>query len=682
MRVRTTNQRPKPPATIRLAIWTCIILVGTGLWFDAHPVVLDVPEDETSPTELPERRRGETLLVFSSAHLKAQNSPGHTFTQTDWSAAWLNPAEQEIGPHAVLDISQVKTTDLTPYRVVILTHSALAGAEADDDALVKQLEAYASLGGVLVLERPSAKVRDRFSADGQGGERVPRKVTTALGSDGKPVAGLDSMPLLTTYIGSGSPARDAETLLAFDDVPVIYRLSLGRGAAITIEFDVGRQLLATQQGVPEANFEVKNRHTSRTSSALQPSDLVASETLLKGELPYADMLERYLVYHVIAGSAPLVTVWPFPRLNQGAVLLTHHQDGMTAEGAWMASAAQKEGNTSTYFLRADDNMEESARALAKLNASVQLTWCKPESSGRLEDFAGLGSFQPVARPRPLRAQVETLKKVFPRKSTIINRNRDLLWTDTYTGTFRQLAGVSIHADSTYGATGNLSGYLFGTGMPFRPLDTNGLPFRLLEFPVIVDGVQAGADPAFVQNLIKQSRDEHHQVITMRFDAHAFRLYPSTRVYDAWKGSMQAARAYDHWLGTLAEYDAFWAQRTQLTLKTRVRLGTTAAIPVEDPVLDPNEVAPKDLTKVTTETLPAPIAPIILELDAESPRSDMTLTVPVEIDGRAFFEARTGPPGASHDLTTVVQTSSSTILGKGVRLVPLRKGANAITVTYR
>src|SRR5690606_26774023 len=101
---------------------------------------------------------------------------------------------------------------------------------------------------------------------------------------------IQQMPLSTSFIGSTAPRDGATTLLSIDGAPVIYAASIGQGTVVTVDFDLGEQLVALQQGRPNNKFNVRSQgNTPRTE------DLVLDKSMIGQTVPFADLLERYFV---------------------------------------------------------------------------------------------------------------------------------------------------------------------------------------------------------------------------------------------------------------------------------------------------------------------------------------------------------------------------------------------------
>jgi hypothetical protein len=695
----------------RFAIWGGLVLVVALRYFDVHPILLD-ESVKTEPTkEVAARTGGEVLIVADTGGI-ARSAEAGQFSRVDWSLAWVNTVEQELGPHAWVEAAQLRGLDLAQYKVVIVTASA---GQIEDKDLLGHLKAYVQGGGVLVLERPQGGLRDQFSADGRGGERQPQAITRVLNLAEPYAQQLKAMPLRTSYIGSSGPAPGAVTYLAMDGAPVIYRAPLERGQVITVELNWGLQLTAMQQGQPEEDFSVLNRYPEQLAPALESSDLVMDQRLLDNPVPYADLLEKFFVHGVLNDARPVVGLWPFPNAKQGALLMTHDEEQMGNKSAWMAQWERERGARSTYFVIPNELFTKvGASTLRDAGADVGLHWNRPQDGQGLFEPVGVWKVNPFMRARGLEQQAKELNGVLPKAAkAAINRNHYLLWGEDYTGVFRELAAAGFVMDSTYGPDKACRGYLFGTGLPFWAMDTNGFLMPIMEHPFISAEDLGGVGAEWVYARFLESQRGYHQAINVLFHPNVYLWKPSLELFDLWTSVYDIAEDTQHQSMTMRELYRFWKERRGATLSSQVRVAVEVVPaptpekpekppakpkpeeaaeapelpgPPEDPaevVEEPVEEVPKDLLQKPGQEKPTLGPPLLVQVEVQTQGDGHALSLPEKMGERRLQGVRRGRPedGPAQSADAVV-LGTSDVVGYRVRLVPLEKGFNTVTATYQ
>ena len=636
--------------SIRLFIWGFLLLLGILFWLNQNPLELTSEDSEDKGDVLHRLSETDVLLVVSYDAIE-DSTEKNTFDETDWSVAWSNTLSQEVGTFSITDSEALLNLDLSSYRVIIITRST---SDRDDWAL--PLKSFAESGGVLVLEMPKGKLRTTFSADGKGGSRKAINISQIANIPEKLEKILLEAPLHTFLVGSTGPLDGAITHLTMDGVPVIYSKTVHMGRAITVDFNYGLLLTALQQGTPEPDFSVQNRYPEVLSDPLESNDLVMDEFLLDNSVPYADILEKILIHHIIGGEVPLPLLWQIPAGHQGALLMTHDEEAMGDASSWMASYEKKHKMVSTYFIMAGDNLKMGT--LSKMRAGgtgLGIMWNRPFSDQGIWEHYGFWKFQPFRRARNLKQQLKAISDVFPPDYPILaNRNHYLLWSDHYTSTFRNLTDQNLRIDSTYGPDVACKGYLFGTGLPFTPLDQNGLPFPLLELPFLASENLGDADQAFLETLFKESKKSYHQTITLSFHPNAYAFAPSVSLYQLWTSSYSLAQKYDHVSMTVSDLYRFYKDRNNSQLISGYRPTTS-------------ERGKKGWL-------------LTVEVRIDNPK--IWLAVPKKFMDKNFSKAKRGmfEPGGESEMQKL-KPKETHILDKDYLLLPLSKGDNQINLTY-
>lgn len=664
-------------SVLRFLLWGGAVFLVVLRYFDVNPIIVESAEPELVPEEAPTRAAGEVVVVVDSRAV-AQSAATRSFKQTDWSYAWLNTMEQEFGPCTLMEAGQLISADLSNHRFVIVTASA---ASRGSNELSTALLAFVQSGGVLVLERPGGALRETYAADGRGGIRRPKLISNVKDLSSPFDAHLKSMPLNTSYIGSSGPVEGAETWLAMDGVPVIYSRRQGRGTVVVVEFNYGLQLTSLQQGRPRDNLSVANRYPQLLGPTLESSDLVTNERLLNNTVPYADILEKYLVHKVMGHHRPAIGLWSIEGGRQGALLMTHDEEMMGDEATWMAQWEKAQGLRSTYFVTSGDGFTSAgAQALRAAGADLQMSWNPPWEGQGIFEPVGVWKINPLRRAMTLEDQKKALSKLTPSSSPIVaNRNHDMLWTSTYAGVFRRLAAVGVSIDASYGPGDNARGYLFGTGLPFWALDETGIPLPVIEHPTLTTETLGEVDARFMHALFRDSQDAYHQAINVLFHPNAYQTMPRVALFDLWLATYDLARDHDHVVTTLTGFHRFWRDRRKATLRTRVRVARKDDETDKASVQDDD--GRRDALLATEEGQATQSITIVAEVRVDS--DGHHLSAPAYIRGRRLREARQGGVVAGSSASgRTVKWRATDVLDQRVALIPLQKGYNTLTLSYR
>ena len=224
----------------RLFLWGAISLIAVILFFCAHPIIWQSDERLSPGTTITLDASGDFLLVVD--YDLFEESPKR-FPEMEFSLAWLNTIQQEIGPVTLLDAQGFSDATLDKYRCVILTHSA-----SSHDAWAPKLRNYLERGGTLVMEMPTGALRTIASADGKGGLRNVQNITYAAGLSDELQKNLSALDLSnrTQIIGSASPLEDSTTYLTIDGIPAVYEKKYATGHVITLDFNYGMLMTSLQ----------------------------------------------------------------------------------------------------------------------------------------------------------------------------------------------------------------------------------------------------------------------------------------------------------------------------------------------------------------------------------------------------------------------------------------------------
>lgn len=626
-------------------MWGAIIagIVITCLCF--HPFTWQTEDRVMAGSPITLTAQSDFLIVVDYGNFEA--SP-NAFDKMNFSLTWLNTLQQEIGPVSLMDADDFATTDLSSYRCIIITKSA-----ATHDAWVPKLRSFLERGGTLVMEMPEGAMRTIASADGKGGLRAAQNITFTSGIAPELQTALAALDLSnrTEVIGSAGPLDDSTTYMTIDGVPVMYTKKYAMGHVVTVDFNYGMLITSLQQGRPLDNFSIRNQHDT---TAIETSDLSVPDGMSL-ETPLADLIERFLFYGVIGQVMPVVGYWPYFDGTMGALLVSHHEQGIGDLAVWMPEYEATFKATSTMFVKAPVRLtEEGAAALRSYRTEVGLAY-DLSSSAEASKPLGPMQFSPIWQRLNLSEQMASVLSVLGENAAITtSQSVNGLWSSHYTRQFRALAAADLKADASYRPPTGTAGYAFMTGMPFMPLDTNGKLFNLMEFPVTHAMVETDEDIETVQKFLVDSESNTHECLNITLEPNFFIEKPSIATFNAWKQLYVTAHEHNHWITSITYFIRFSRARYNAELQSREGTGT--------------------YNNKRTH---------VLRLETLAPETGMMLSVPATRGQKQFVEARRGVNRVRDDarLPETLTPKPVTVFGFERLLLPLSKGFNAIDIVY-
>ena len=630
---------------IRVVIWCVVIILGLIVFFCIHPYTWKHEIHVTPGVSVTLESMSDYLIVVDYSTF---NKTPSSFADMSFSLAWLNTFQQEIGPVSQLDASAFLDADLTKYRCIILTRSV-----SGQGAWAPKIRGFLERGGTVVMEMPGDNLRAIASADGKGGLRTTQNMTYANGLDAQWLAPLSAVDLtsMTQLVGSAGPLEDSKTYLTIDGVPVIYAKKYAVGNVITVDFDYGMLLTSLQQGRPLDNLAIRNL---RDSSQIETSDLARPDSL---NIPVADILERYLVYGVIGDNMPVTGFWPYFDGMDGALIVSQHENRMGDAAIWMAQYEASFKATSTLFASSplrlsDEALDDYHQTRCELGLAFDLD---VGEDSQAKEPVGVFKFSPVWRLYNLEEQAEALRSRLDEHTPLLSsQSLHGLWGSHYTKSFQMLAAAGFKADASYRAALDAPGYAFATGMPFMPLDTNGLAFNIQEFPVMFPNMRSPETEELFKTTLQESQDEMHEAIGVSLETDFFVKDPDMDAFTRWQSMYQTATNHKHWVTSIVNYLRFTRARFNAEIKSRL-----AELSVNH----------KNVQVLRLETL--------------APENGMTVSVPETLNGKTFVEARRGLQRVREDTVVgdVIQARQVSVMGYNRLIVPLSKGFNAIDVIY-
>jgi hypothetical protein len=660
MSVVELRRKQKNHVPWRVLLWSVVASL-VGLWgLSGSPWEFTPTLELAEGEEVTREAKADLLLVIDYDMVRA--SP-EGLERKDWSAAWLNLLEQEFGPVSVATPRSLSGKVLEDSRVVILTASVSAQVP---ESLLKRLEEHVRRGNTLVVERPQGALRALFSADGRAGERRGLHVTHARDLPDEQIAALARMPLSTDIIGSTRALAGATTWLSVDGAPVIYSLPVGQGTVVTIDMDVGEQLVAMQQGRFGADGQVGGPAGALTS------DLVMAPAMVGETAPLADLLERYIAQGVLAQVAGLPAFWYYPGGVKGVVVAVHEDSRLGDGGGWMLKHEATHKAVSTLLTTSNTGLtKEGAAAIHELGGDIGLLWRMQGTPEALAEPLGVAGFEPIKRWISPERQIAQIKGVLPVQYLRSSRIAGGWWSPRWDEPLRALAAQKVRVDMSY-ATPQSSGYAFGTGLPFLAMGMDGLPLPIRELPIVVtEGAPSGPK---LTELLTASQAGQHMAITVSSDPASFSDYPDMERFHAWASTFEQITQAEHRLTSANQLDSFLRSRRASSLQSRVVQN------VPDPRVTP---APPDKDKDDKKPAPPVARLTVMRVTLEARTPGLWLMVPERLYGSTFDSARQRANRVGGELVSSELVSDQVMLmGMGRRRIALERGFNTVDVYYR
>ncbi len=510
-------------------------------------------------------------LVVVSRRALSRAAEAADFDSTLWSYAWVGLVEQEFGSPAVVDLDDLRAGDLTARRLVVFTRSATVGTPSPETLAAARTAARQ--GAALILELPgpdwsalSGLVLGPVPANPRG--RVWRGQPlefqdfpgTLAGAPMRPsLALLQEMPVFTWMAQGLMQEGSVRGLGRLSGQNLVYVRPEGRGQVLSLGFDLACQVQALQQGAPSGpGFTVTERQ-GLVPGLVESQDLVLGPTMLDNPVPYADLLEGWVADLAEDAAGPVPGWWRFPYAYDGVAALSHDEEGLGQEAftdLWALEA--RSGVPSTSFVLAGRDL---AQRWPEPPQNLQMHWNR---------FMA-GSWPPYEWP-DLAGQVARLQSWQGRRPRL-NRNHYLAWSEDYADPFRQMAAAGLDLDSTYGPNRG-RGYLFGTGLPFRVLDQDGLPLPVWEWPFVSQEDWSGVDSSWARRLLDDSSRAWHQAPLVLLHPHRWVATPEGRRF--LEEFVQQARARRHLVTSMEGYHRFLQRRLGARLCSRFRDGVLKA----------------------------------------------------------------------------------------------------------
>ena len=516
---------------------------------------------QTNGSRPPDRTEGDVLLLLpatpaaQAAELRA----------LDCSYGWFNALWHHYGAFATAQSDNLSPQILAGRSVVIVPERVALDLPR---AALGALEDFARQGGQLVVELPREGWETITGVATTGKVGQARRVTSVdgLGAHGPIREHLIDAPLSGPLLPSAPmlPRPAGPVILEVEEQPGLLVQALGEGQVFTLLFDYACSLTALHQGKPTRQMDFGPPGSPRW----QPTEgRVAHERLLSSHVPYADLLKRAL-FDRFSEHRPMPRLWPFPGTHMGAVANAHPSAESPRAALGYADWARKNEGNATIFAAADRFTASQAALADQVGAEVGLLWVLGQERAPLTESRGVGALQPWARELPLAEQRARLQaNLGDQRPVRLMRTEASLWENDWDSTFRRISAAGLRVDTSFGPTSaEHFGYLFGSAMPYYPIDTRGLPLPVLEAPFVLSG--ANIDPARLQRMLVNSETYFHQPLTVSVPADAMAREPAAGILLGFRQLHDLARDHQHWVTSVGDLIDFLIARRQSVLTSQ------------------------------------------------------------------------------------------------------------------
>lgn len=591
-RSRLKMAKRRPPSltagskTYKLeVIFILALLLGAGAFYiDRHPITFGSgDQDRAVGTERAGTEIGDVLLILPSVP-----RVGDSFDELDFSASWHNILSQEFGAYRTVKLGDFSHAALQDASLIVVPTAVSRQVTAQQ---VVTMESYINGGGRVLVEMPTANWESLVALPVDSTEIRPTRRITAF--DGALVRGdLRDDVIQTPFRTVMGPIQAAsarnidglEILLEVDGLPGLTRRGHGRGEVLTLYFDLARAITAIQQGMPASDWDITRPSATLPAGLTRTSCLVGDGRLRESPVPSADLLEQNILNAVTTGR-PTPRVWRFPGTHSGAFVMTHSGIPNAHAGRFMTSWETSSGVTSTVFRHSRDLSDLPERLQSASGALL----VPLESSHAPHDDWGIFGFNPFRTELGFQGQLEAISALSNNTPDLtVTRLAEGLWSPEYGQTFQELTSLGVDIDSSYGPTFEpteldaVNGYTFGTGLPFSPLDRNGLLLDILEIPYVLhDGLSF--DTAWSSQLIDEAGRAYNELIVAEWRSGTMFSDPRAEIVMAWKDSFSQAAIRGLWVTDLVSFGRFWRTRSELRIRSTFnaserRLEMTAEVP--------------------------------------------------------------------------------------------------------
>lgn len=572
--VRARHTPGRPRLSLEVLLTLVALLVAGGWYIHKHPLTLTIKATATADAPAPRGVRGADVTV-----ILARSDAARSWDRLNCDQAWLNAIEQEVGEYEVIDADAFVPTLLQGTAWTVVPRETARRLSAEQ---IAGLNTWVNQGGVLILEQPEGPwaelIGTRLDSSRQ---RASRRITSFDAAISRGVARerILTMPLHTTVMPYQpqrfSRGRDYQVLMEIDGTPGIVAITRGEGRVLLVLFDFGRASVAMQQGLPSPDLTLPRPDGLQTPTGLTVSSVAAINTDPRESLvPWFDLLERNVLY-LADQHRPVPRMWLFPGRFRGALFASHSEAAVGDVARFMAEWEHANDAVSTTFVTATSVSPEVLASIRRRKSDIQLQWVPARAPIVPMRRWGLRGLRPVQRPMTLDEQRDELNdRLKPYDGVRASRSLDGVWPTNYFEAYHQLEALGLGLDSSLGPAPAFlapesrdAGYIFGTGLPFRPIDARGVRFSVQELPYVLTDGNPGYKASRVRQLIVESSDAFHTAITVDWRVDTMGRHPSFDALEGWRSAFELAQSQGLWVGKFGDYAEFLGYREDAALRS-------------------------------------------------------------------------------------------------------------------
>lgn len=493
------------------------------------------------------------LLVVSNMNTEKSKA----FSKNNWGFFWINILEKEAGCFSIMDISKFNKNILKNKKVIIFPKGTTKSLNEEARVILKE---FCEMGGIISIEIPDPSLSKLTGIALSNKSESAHNIDWIEPSLNEELIDyrryLFSMPLNTAIYSIESKISDVKTVVKIDGKDAILQRDIKKGKIVMFCFDISLQLLSLKQGIPTSDdYKVKIGLNSKIKGA-QTSDLTINNKIKRNLIPFADLFERLMI-NIILKGCNIPVWWYYPDTFKGASIISFDEDFY---GNRLADIDAVRNNLKfSQFITPESNISD--RTIEKLINSgdeIGIHWNR--FYFHINKF-GLH----YSKNKTLESQISFIKTQSKDiKLRLSCRIHHLRWGNDYTNPFEIMSKNKIYMDSSYGPGRGEWGYVFGSGFPFRPLDKDGTPFALYEFPFHCHEPYGSISEQLFDKLMYESTDIFNTTIVYLF--HPYYCHKGGVSYERLKKAMNTLNGR-RWVTNFKEYLSFYEARKESNIKS-------------------------------------------------------------------------------------------------------------------
>jgi len=357
------SPNPFRPPLLPSTLTAAAIILGLAIL-----LVLKPPRFATrpihTPAVYPTRRHQSDVTILVSVDAVRQASTHPDPLKRDWSFEWENIVAAAVGPHSIIDLSELASDDFKNTAVLVLTKSASANL---DRGLAEELLAFMRQGGVIISEGMSALVSDVLEVDVAKINKGPiwlDHLAPELVPDRLTRAGLAARPFYGTLWEvrprPGASSEAMNILASSCGRPCIIQGTQGNGHLVAILFDLAAALVHLKQGFYPRGLLARMFASIRHGWGWpKPAHLIPRLSDFRRPEPMPPLQEVLAdaIFRTAARVHPFGAVSRLPAGKRAFLAMTHDEDYASRELSAIVKEANERGVAQTVFLLPDCRRE-------------------------------------------------------------------------------------------------------------------------------------------------------------------------------------------------------------------------------------------------------------------------------------------------------------------------------------